>query len=449
MDAGCSSCLFDWRDHALTFHTVRGMRDFLPEDLAKRRFVENIIRDCFRLYGYQEIETPTVESFELVAAKAGDEIRHRMYAFNDLGDRKVALRPEMTASVARVVAGKLRSKIKPLRLGYLANCFRYDNPQLGRFREFWQAGFELFGSSHAEADAEIIVIFHELMKRLHFSNFTIKIGNVRILRELFNAENVVETDQYTIINYLDKNHLKKAIATLDTFHVSDDCKTVVKQLIELRGVESPSIFNNARKILCDNDAALTALRNLEEIVQLSKAGSVTSPLLVDLGFTRALEYYTGMIFEVFVPKLKIALGGGGRYDRLVEILGGEPTPAVGSAPGIDRIILAMDAEHHSFEMIPPTDVIVIPIGEALISQALDITAPLRSQGISVQLELMRRSLKSALSYAAKKKIAFAVIIGSEEMKYGLVTIRDLKSKTQQRVKKEYVVDFLKTQLHAN
>ncbi|UCH36917.1 MAG: histidine--tRNA ligase [Candidatus Bathyarchaeota archaeon] len=433
----------------MTYNTIRGMRDFLPEDLAKRRFVENVIRDCFRLHGYEELETPTVESFELVAAKAGEEIRHRMYAFNDLGGRKVAIRPEMTASVARVVAGKLRTQIKPLRLGYLANCFRYDNPQQGRFREFWQAGFELFGSSHAEADAEIIVIFHELMKRLNFTHFTIKIGHVGILRELFKAENVVETEQQTIMNHLDKHHTNKALADLDALHVSDNCKTIVQQLLKLHGVDLSPIVNNAQTILEDYPAAFTALRNLEEIVRLSKAGGVTSPLLIDLGFARALEYYTGMIFEVFVPTLKIALGGGGRYDQLVELLGGEPTPAVGSAPGIDRIILAMEAAEHPFPKTAPTEVLVIPVGEALISQALEIAVPLRSQGISVQVELMRRGLKSALSYADKKTIPFTVIVGSEDMQRGLVTLRDMNAQTQQRVKKAQVVEVLKTQLKTN
>ena len=122
------------------------MRDFLPADLAKRRFVEGKVRECFNLYGYDEVETPILESFDLISAKAGDEIRHRMYAFKDLGGRMVALRPEITPSIARVVANKLRTEIKPLKIGYIANCFRYDNPQMGRYREFWQAGFELFGS---------------------------------------------------------------------------------------------------------------------------------------------------------------------------------------------------------------------------------------------------------------------------------------------------------------
>jgi len=147
-----------------TYRPVRGMRDFLPEDLAQRRFVEAKVRDCFTSYGYEEIETPVLESFDLISAKAGDEIRHRMYAFDDLGGRKVALRPEITPSIARVVANKLRTAVKPLRLGYIANCFRYDNPQKGRYREFWQAGFELFGSSHPVADAEVIAVNNELMQ---------------------------------------------------------------------------------------------------------------------------------------------------------------------------------------------------------------------------------------------------------------------------------------------
>ena len=146
-----------------TYETVRGMRDFLPEDLAKRRRIEDEVRRIFTLYGYGEIETPLVESFALLSAKAGEEIRHRMYEFKDLGGRRIALRPEMTASVARIVATKLRSEPKPLRLGYVSNCFRYDNPQMGRYREFWQAGYELFGSNKPEADVEILTICYDLL----------------------------------------------------------------------------------------------------------------------------------------------------------------------------------------------------------------------------------------------------------------------------------------------
>ena len=426
------------------FQTVRGMRDFLPEDLAKRRLVEDKVRECFRLYGYEEIETPVVESFELIAAKVGEEIRHRMYAFKDLSGRRVAMRPEMTASVVRVVAGKLRSEAKPLRLGYIANCFRYDNPQMGRYREFWQAGFELFGSGRVEADAEIIIVFHDLMRKLGFHEFTIKVGNVGILRGLLDTEGVREEDQNVVMGFLDKRKIKKALSYLDELKVSEVCRAVVKKLVAIKGNDQTKVIAKGRETIGENDEALAALSNLEKVVKLSKEGGVTSTILVDLGFTRGLEYYTGIIFEVFVPHLDIALGGGGRYDKLVELFGGEQTPAVGCAPGIDRIVLAMEKEgFFSGKTSLSTAVLVIPIGEGLVSKALEVAATLRNRGIPVQVEVSGRGLGSALSHADKQSFTFAVIVGSREVEKGSVTVRDLRTKVQREVPIANVADELR------
>jgi histidyl-tRNA synthetase len=417
------------------------MRDFLSKDLAKRRFVEDAVRECFSLYGYGEIETPVMESLDLLTAKAGDEIRHRMYAFKDLGGRTVAMRPEMTASVARVVAGELRSEAKPLRLGYIANCFRYDNPQMGRYREFWQAGFELFGSERAEADAEIILVFHDLMRKLGFRDFKVKVGNVGILRGLLEAEGIDEADQNAIMGLLDKKRIKKALDSLNALKISNGCRNVITRLIKLRGTDWMKIIASGQKILGDNSEALAALHNLEEIVRLSYEGGVTSTLLVDLGFTRGLEYYTGMIFEIFVPSLGIALGGGGRYDRLVELFGGESTSAVGCSPGIDRIVLAMEQEGLFQEsMVSTAVVLVIPVDEGLIGMALKIATILRNNGISTHVEVSGRSITSALSHADRKGFPLAVIIGSRELAAGSVTVRDMRAKTQTEVPMDNVVD---------
>ena len=227
-----------------SYRTIRGMRDILPTILAQRRFVEDQVRQCFTIYGYQEIETPTIESFELIAAKAGDEIRHRMYSFEDLSGRKVALRPEMTPSIARIVASKLRTAIKPLRLGYIANCFRYDNPQRGRYREFMQAGFELFGSNRAIADAEIISINDDLMRRLGFTNFFIKIGSVAILRAVLSDEGLNEAAQNTIMGLIDKQRKTQVLDYLTKLKVSDDCLMIIKQLFSLKGTDCKEIYTS-------------------------------------------------------------------------------------------------------------------------------------------------------------------------------------------------------------
>ena len=318
------------------------MRDFLPDDLKKRRYVENTIRRLFDLYGYEEIDTPIVESTQLVTAKAGDEIRHRMYSFRDLGEREVALRPEMTASVARLVVNHLKSTPKPLRLGYVSNCFRYDEPQRGRYREFWQGGFELFGSSRPEADAEILTIADHLMRTLGFQSYEIRINHFGILRQVFKQEGIDSQTQDRILSFMDRDDYDKAIALLEEKKISSQCIEVSRQLFKTETKSPVDALLHGEEMLKNYDKALQALNNLGTIVAIPKDGGLKVPLSIDYGFGRGLEYYTGMVFEVFVPELGIALNGGGRYDQLIETFGGEPLPAVGCAPGIDRIVLAMD-----------------------------------------------------------------------------------------------------------
>ncbi|MDQ1279311.1 MAG: histidyl-tRNA synthetase [Thermoproteota archaeon] len=427
-----------------SFENVRGMRDFLPDDLTKRKFVEGRVRDCFRSYGYEEVETPVIEYLDLLSARAGEEIRHRMFAFKDLGGRNVALRPEMTASIARVIATKLRLEAKPLRIGYIANCFRYDNPQMGRYREFWQAGFELFGSRSLEADAEIITVNNDLMKRLGFSDFFIKIGDVRILRGLLGSERINESDQSAIMGLVDKRKIKSVISFLEERKVSNDCLKTVKKILNLKGTDYQRIVNEARKILTQSEASLKALNDLETVINLAQLSGVETPFLLDVGFARGLEYYTGMIYEIFVSDLGIALGGGGRYDGLVELFGGEHTPAVGCAPGIDRIVLAMEKKNLFPASLGATDkVLVIPVSEALSAKALEITAILRSNGISAQNEVTGRSIGAALSYADKKGYSYTIIFGPRELEKNCVTIRFMKTKEQKEVLISEIADNIK------
>ena len=424
-----------------SFENVRGMRDFLPNELAERRFVEGKVRECFQAYGYEEVETPLIEYLDLLSARAGEEIRHRMYTFKDLSGRKVALRPEMTASIARVVAMKLRSEAKPLRLGYIANCFRYDNPQMGRYREFWQAGFELFGSSRLEADAEIIIVNNDLMKRLGFSDFFIKIGDVRILRGLLSSEGISDADQNVVMGLVDKRKMKSVLSFFKQKKVSDSCLRNIKKLLGLRGTDCQRVLEEAKKILSQNEGSLKALEDLEAIIDLARVSGVETPLLVDVGFARGLEYYTGMIYEVFIPDLGIALGGGGRYDRLVELFGGESTPAVGCAPGIDRIVLALEKKKLFPEGLTASKrTLVIPVNEDLSVKALEIASILRRNGISAQNEVAGRNVSSALSYADRKDYAYAVIVGSRELEKGCVILRDMKAKEQKEVPLTKLVD---------
>jgi histidyl-tRNA synthetase len=409
------------------------MRDFLPHELSKRHFVEAKVRECFRFFGYQEIETPIIESHALIAAKSGNEIRHRLFAFTDFSGRKLALRPEFTASVARVVTNKLRTQPKPIRLGYIGNCFRYDNPQLGRYREFWQAGFELFGSEYPIADAEIVLANLDLMRRVGLSEAFLKIGHVGILREILNTYEIQENDQNTIMGLIDGNHQDQVKNTFTELNIPAEGQDDIQQLFTLKGAQ-PTIFKQAQTILNKYPHTQKALANLHTIVTLIQQSSVPNNVIIDLGFARGLEYYTGMIFEVYVPDLGIALGGGGRYDKLVEIFGGAPMPAVGCSPGIDRIVLAMD-QLKRFPALTTNriQVIVIPVDQStpVLSKGLEIATRLRTKDVVAHLETVGRRLRSAITYAVQQGYTHAVIIGMKELTKNQVTLRDLKAKTQE------------------
>jgi len=418
----------------MKFTPVRGMRDFLPEDLAKRQVVEARVRELFDLYNYAEVETPVLEHFELFAKKSGEEITQRMYAFTDLSGRKLVLRPEGTAPVARLMATALRTAPKPIRLGYVWSFFRYDEPQKGRYRQFYQAGFELFGSRRPEADAEILSISNELMKRLGFKDYEFRINNVAVLRQILKQHRVGEGAQNRALGLIDKKRYDEAIKSLRSEKASADCISTLKQLFEIRGSDVSATLSRIRGAVADCADALGALENLEGILGLLRD---PPKILIDAGFARGLEYYTGTIFEVYVPGLPIALIGGGRYDNLVETFGGEPTAAVGGAPGIDRLLLAMEGRAIAHELPRPPVVYVIPLGD-MQAKAMEIADTLRQQKIRVELEVSGKGLKQCLSYASARGYDYAVIVGPEEARKGVVILRDMRKNVQREVSAVYL-----------
>ncbi len=416
------------------FQTVRGMRDFLSRDAEKLRHVESTAKQVARLYCFDEVITPIVEHYDLLAAKSGEEITARMYAFKDLGGRKVALRPEFTASIARLIATALRNEPKPLRLFSTGSLYRYDEPQFGRYREFWQSNFEIIGSNRPEADVEILLLTNHLMKKLGLHSCLFKIGNVGILRGLLSEEGLNDEQQSMIMQLLDAKRWKQAIAAAKTLNVSEKGVEALNAILAAKGKNAPELIAQIKEKLKDYPASVKAAENLQQIVDVCKA--VTEfDMLIDAGFARGLEYYTGMIFEVLVPQIDVSLGGGGRYDKLVEQFGGEPSPAVGVAHGLDRIALAMDKQD-VVPKFPKRSVTVIPVEEKEVSKALETALRLRSEGIAVEVEIMGRSVSRALQDANRRKSIYTIILGPKELEEGKVMLRDMKNHQQQLIEVE-------------
>ncbi|MCS7114218.1 MAG: histidine--tRNA ligase [Nitrososphaerota archaeon] len=427
-----------------TFKIVRGMRDFLPEEAEMMRFVEGEARKVAWLYGYKEVITPVVESYELLAAKSGEELRSRMYVFKDLGGRKVALRPEFTASVARLVATAMRNDPKPLRLFCIGSLYRYDEPQKGRFREFWQSNFELMGSEKPEADVEILLLTNSLMRAAGLRNYTFKIGHIGVLRGILNREGLEEETQNRAMQLMDKKEYKEAISVVENAGASDKCLDVLRKLVKIRGNNFYDVLGEIKKLVKEYEEASQAVDRFAEVLRLVSEAQKLN-IMVDAGFARGLEYYTGIIFEVNVPELDIALAGGGRYDKLVELFGGEPTPAVGVAHGIDRIMLAMQEQKAAVkESGEEKRVMIIPAGEALKKEALKTSELLRADGIPVEVEVMGRKIAKALEDADRRKIPYVVIIGEKELKEGAVSLRYMQKREQTIVKIEDLVKTIKS-----
>jgi histidyl-tRNA synthetase len=424
------------------FQTVRGMRDFLAKEAATMKYIEALTRELARLYGFQEIVTPVMESFELLSAKSGEEIRQRMYMFTDLGGRKVALRPEFTASIARVMASTLRNEPKPLRLYCFGSLYRYDEPQFGRYREFWQSNYELMGTSRPEADVEILALTNDLFRRIGLSNCRYKIGHVGIVRGILSAEGVKDEDQSRIMQLLDKKQWDNALSVAKESRVSARCLDTLENLFKIKGDDSEKVLMEIENTVSEYEQAVTATQNFREILELLRKSSIGLDMSIEADFARGLEYYTGIIFEVTVPELDVSIAGGGRYDKLIGLFGGEPTPAVGIAHGIDRIMLAMQKQN-----IAPgrTDrrVIVVPIGEDMRDKAQKIASSLRDAGVPAELEVMGRSVARALQDADRKGVTLALILGPKEMERQEVTLRDMEKREQRTIRRENLLEEIR------
>ena len=419
------------------------MRDFLPDEARLMRHIEAQARRVAQLYGYKEIITPVVESYELLAAKAGEEVRSRMFVFKDLGGRDVALRPEFTASVARLVATTLRNEPRPFRLFSMGTIYRYDEPQRGRYREIRQSNYELMGSSRPEADAEILMLTDRLMREAGIKKFTFKVGHVGVLRGIFNQEKLQERVQNAVMQLMDKKQYDAAFKLVEDALVSKKCVRILRELVYLKGNNNAEIMDKIETHVQGYEKAVEATKTLGEILDLVQRSGCDIDMRVNAGFARGLEYYSGMIFEVYVPDLDIALGGGGRYDKLIELFGGEPTPAVGVAHGLDRMMLALQTQKDYQKPVEERRVMVIPIREELRSDALRISQMLRDAGVLAEVEVMGRKMVKALEDADRRKIDFAVIVGEKELKENAVVVRDLAKREQITVKIKKIAETIK------
>jgi histidyl-tRNA synthetase len=400
----------------------RGTRDFGPAEMAKRRRIEQAMRDVCARYGFGEVVTPTFEHSELFTARSGQGIVDEMYVFRDKGDREMALRPEITASVIRFYVNELSTMPKPLKLYYVGNCFRYENPQSGRFREFFQLGAELIGAKNPETDAEVIALAVNCIRAAGLENFVVRIGHIGILKSLVHAEIKDPQVAAEVLRMIDKEDFDAMGDMFDAKAIPRKLFDRITSLAEIKG--EVELLNNLEPS--------EATDYLKEVFDVLAVYGIED-CQVDLGIVRGLDYYTGMVFEIDAPRLgaEKQILGGGSY-TLSELFGGEPVFSTGFAIGIDRVVLASEAER-PIEAPPALDAYVIPAGDDMRKYSFGMVSRLRSQGLKADVDLMRRTLSKNLKYAASAGARFAVIVGKEEMSKRSVVLRDMKSGEQRTV----------------
>jgi len=400
---------------------LRGTRDFTPEEMRRRHFVESKLREVAGRFNYGEVLFPLFEYTQLFQLKSGEELAGHMYVFEDKSGRSMCLRPEATASVARMFGTSLRNMQKPVKVYYYAPMYRYEEPQKNRYREFWQFGFELIGTNTRESDAEVLLLAVDCLKELGIEH-SLELSHLGILRTLLAELGIDESQQDHVIACLDRkniNELKKIVKD-----------NVFFDLMEVRGDKA---IEKARGMLKGYPKVVEKLDELSVIASLLDSAKIKYS--INLGMARGLAYYTGMIFEIRVLGLgaQNQICGGGRYDNLVKLFSGLDEPAVGFAFGFDRVLDALEMQKIE---IPEQEkvVVVAPASMDSREKAFEIAGQLRKKNFRVDLDLMNRKLARVLEYASSIKAKYAIIVGLKELKEGKVVLRDMNRKEQKEVK---------------
>jgi len=420
----------------------KGTRDFYPEDMFLENYIFNVMRRVSERYGYEEYGASILEDAALYEAKTGEEIvNEQTYAFTDRGKRRVIIRPEMTPTIARMVARKRNELSFPLRWYSIPNLFRYERPQRGRLREHFQLNVDMFGVEGIEAEVEIISIAKGIMNEFGAgdSDFEIRINSRKILDSFF--KDVLG------LKAKDATHLAKLLDKMEKMKDSE-VKAGIKEIVPGKEREV-SKFIAAKKIedlpgkIEDTDGAL----ELEELLQILKKKGFKN-ILFTPSLVRGFDYYNSIVFEVFDkdPKNSRSLFGGGRYDNLLDIFGKEKVPAVGFGMGDVTIRDFLETRGLLPEYTSSTDVYICTIGEGVSEERDKVVGYLRENGINVSVDLTGKKVNTQIKTADRKKIPFIICIGEDEKKSEILKLKDMRKRKEYELPLEKIPEKIKKEL---
>ncbi|GBD20753.1 Histidine--tRNA ligase [bacterium HR28] len=423
---------------------LRGMRDFTPRQMLLRQRVIDILRRVFERYGFDPIDTPLLEYYEVLSGKYGEEGEKLLYRFVDHGGREVGLRYDLTVPLARYVAVHRSELTLPFKRYHIGPVFRAERPQRGRYRQFWQCDVDVVGTRSMLADAEVLSVWIDALSALRVPNAVIHVNHRQLLEALARAAGVepaLALSVYRAIDKLAKIGEDGVREELIRAGVEPKAAERVLELIRVQG-HPETVFDTVRHLLAEDAEAQRALDELAELFgYLAAYGAPEGSYILDLSLARGLDYYTGPVAEVIVREPAIgSLGGAGRYDRLIGMFLGEEIPATGASLGLERLVEVVD----EYGLLPTpetvSEVLVVAVEEQQRSEILRVAQELRANGIDAEVYLGERvDLRRQLQYANRKGIPFAIIVGPDELAAGVVTLRNLVTGEQERVARHEIV----------
>jgi len=421
------------KSNVLSTQPYKGTQDFFPEDMLLRRYIYDVWRDVCELFGYDEYQTPLLEAAEIYRAKSGDEVGGKeLFTLTDLAGRELAIRPEMTPSVTRMVARRYQQWQKPIRLFNISSFARNERPQRGRNREFTQLNVDIFGEESLLADVEILSLAIEVMEAFNApeSSYIVKL-NSRKLLDLFLSEvvRVADADKVLVTRLMDKYEKLSEIEFQDSaaqLGLTQEVTDLINQWIAITSLDE---LETRFPQLAGTDA----LQDLMYILRtLTGLGHAEDAVVFSPGLVRGFDYYDGMVFEVFDlhPENRRSLFGGGRYNGLANLFGGDEFPAVGCAPGDETLALFLE----SWGLIPDfsdTIRVFLPILIDDITSLLQLAHELRFAGLPVVTGTKQVTIANALKDADRRDITWVLLVGEEEVQKGTFALKNLKSGEQQ------------------
>jgi histidyl-tRNA synthetase len=427
----------------LNTEAYKGVRDFYPEDMFVQNYIFNIFKKVCESYGYNQYDASVLEPADLYRAKSGEEIvNDQTYTFTDRGEREVTLRPEMTPTVARMVAGRKQELPFPLRWYSIPNLFRYEKPQKGRLREHWQLNVDLFGVKDTAAEVEVLSLAYSIMKEIGLkdTDFQIRLNSRKIMNFILNdLMSLDEETAYKISKLIDK---KDKLS-------SEDFDAGIKELLTSKSAEFLTLINskNFEEFISRLPQTLEVAEKVEEIksvmAALEKLGITNT--VFDQTLMRGFDYYTGIVFEVYDnnPENRRAVFGGGRYDDLLGIFGGEKVPAFGFGTGDVIIRDIMETYGKLPEYAPKTALYICTMGKEYQEYANELAQKLREAGVNVAVNLNDKKVGDQIKSADKQKIPNIICIGENEMKSGEFKLKNLKSGEEKNVSETDLAKVLK------